>query len=1004
MNIPTIHPAVRVGFSLMMYTISVLLIADLFGMIPDREDMVMDARKKVCESLAVQLSVAASSDNQPLVEATLRNFVDRNTDVSAASMSRVNGEVLAEIGKFQDSSYRNISGKKSTKNLVLIPIYAEAEHWGSVNVEFADIAVGISNLLTESIIGYLLFVAIACIFGYIFILRKTLNVLDPKGIVPERVRNAFNALAEGVLILDNKERIMMANDAFAKQAARDPGDMVGQKASSLKWKLIKPEEDDRLPWLNSLERGDNEVGITLNLSTPHLGIRSLSANSAPIHDDNGKTRGALVTFDDITEVEESNILLENAVTTLQKNDVEIRRKNEELEVLASRDALTGCYNRRAFFDLLEDMFRQAVNTNTDLVCIMVDIDHFKSINDRFGHAVGDEAIRMVSEILNNCDYEGAIVGRYGGEEFCVALPVADLDQGNEVAETLRNKIKQAPKGFSEKEMTITASFGVSNAEAYMTDVAQLLEHADKALYIAKESGRDRVVTWVEGREDLPSKNTEIGPQPDRQQYRDRDNERMNADVDVRLLNHRIEQLESELKRKEAEYAKNRFNDPITNLPTQIIFEDRVSQAIAFTARSEHVMAVAIMNIDMFSRINNTLGQIVGDEFLKAVAQRLKSILRRSDTVASMVHPGQSGPSLSRLHDDEFALLLTGIDSIESVTYIIKRIQDKFTGKITVADNELYVTTTIGLAICPHDANTPKALIEGARSAQKHAKGMVGKNKYQFFSKEINKKSMEQMQLEVDMHKAIEGNQFRMVYQPKLDMETGAIGSLESLIRWRHPERGLVTPFQFIPVAERTGLIIDIGKWTLNTVCRQTRKWVDMGADDLRVSVNISGIEFTNDNFVDSVKQTLKQHNLPASHIEFEITETAVMNNLEESARIVDELRYMGITITMDDFGTGYSSFSYLGQLNFDWIKIDRNFLLEAMKHKHSRTLYDAMVIMAHEIDLKVVAEGVEKKSEYNYVETLGIDELQGYILSKPAGVLEVERMLFDSAAKRINFG
>ncbi|MGB5457583.1 MAG: EAL domain-containing protein, partial [Gammaproteobacteria bacterium] len=163
-------------------------------------------------------------------------------------------------------------------------------------------------------------------------------------------------------------------------------------------------------------------------------------------------------------------------------------------------------------------------------------------------------------------------------------------------------------------------------------------------------------------------------------------------------------------------------------------------------------------------------------------------------------------------------------------------------------------------------------------------------------------------------------------------------------------------------------------------------------------------EFTNDNFVDSVKQTLKQHNLPASHIEFEITETAVMNNLEESARIVDELRYMGITITMDDFGTGYSSFSYLGQLNFDWIKIDRNFLLEAMKHKHSRTLYDAMVIMAHEIDLKVVAEGVEKKSEYNYVETLGIDELQGYILSKPAGVLEVERMLFDSAAKRINFG
>jgi diguanylate cyclase (GGDEF)-like protein len=988
----------------MMFTLSVLLIADLIGMVPDREKMLMEARKKVCESLAVQLSVAASTSNHPLVEATLKSFVNRNSDVLAASMSQIDGEVVAEFGEFQNSSYRNIAGEKSTRDLVLIPIFADAERWGSVNVEFAAVSAGFSNVFTESIIGYLLFVAVACITGYIFILRKTLNVLDPKAVVPERVRTAFNALAEGVLILDNKERIMMANEAFAKQAAKDPDDLVGEKASSLKWKLIKPEEDEKLPWFNSLEGGDNKMSVALNLSTQHLGIRSMSTNSAPILDDNGKTRGALVTFDDITDVEESNILLENAVTTLQKNDVEIRRKNEELEVLASRDALTGCYNRRAFFDLLEDMFRQAVNTNTDLVAIMVDIDHFKSINDRFGHAVGDEAIRMVSEILNACDYDGAIVGRYGGEEFCVAVPNADLDKGHEVAEFLRRNIKHAPKGFSKDEMTITASFGVSNAEAYMTDVAQLLEHADKALYIAKESGRDRVVTWVEGREDLPSKNPEINLQVDQQKYRDRENQTNSTDIDVRLLNHRIEQLESELKRKEAEYAKNRFNDPITNLPTQIIFEDRVSQAIAYASRSKSIIAVAIMNIDMFSRINNTLGQIVGDEFLKVVAQRLKSILRRSDTVASMVNPGQSGPSLSRLHDDEFALLLTGIDSIESVTYIIKRIQDKFAGKINVADNELYVTTTIGLSVCPHDANTPKSLIEGARSAQKHAKGMVGKNKYQFFSKEINAKSMEQMQLEVDMHNAIEADQFRMVYQPKLDMNTGRISSLESLIRWDHPERGLVTPFQFIPVAERTGLIIDIGNWTLNAVCRQTRKWVDMGADDLRVSVNISGIEFTNDLFVASVKQALKQNNLPASHLEFEITETAVMDNLEESARIVDELRYLGITISMDDFGTGYSSFSYLGQLNFDWIKIDRNFLLEAMKHKHSKTLYDAMVIMAHEIELKVVAEGVEKQSEYDYVQMLGIDELQGYIVSKPLRAFEMERMLFADKGKNLKVG
>jgi EAL domain-containing protein (putative c-di-GMP-specific phosphodiesterase class I) len=387
-----------------------------------------------------------------------------------------------------------------------------------------------------------------------------------------------------------------------------------------------------------------------------------------------------------------------------------------------------------------------------------------------------------------------------------------------------------------------------------------------------------------------------------------------------------------------------------------------------------------------------------------VAQRLKSILRRSDTVASMVNPGQSGPSLSRLHNDEFALLLTGIDCVESLIYITKRIQDKFAGKITVADHDIYVTTTIGLALSPNDANTPKALIENARSAQKHAKGMVGKNNYQFFSPEINRKSMEQMQLEVDMHNAIEQDQFSIVYQPKLELKTGAITSMESLIRWDHPKKGLVAPNTFIPIAEKTGLIIDIGIWALQAVCRQTRKWVDMGATDLRVSVNISGIELTSDTFVNSVKQALKKNNLSASHLELEITETAVMNNLEQAARIVDDLRYLGVTVSMDDFGTGYSSFSYLGHLNFDWIKIDRNFLLDAMKNKHSKTLYDAMVAMAHEINLGVVAEGIEKQSEFEYVQKLGVDELQGYILSKPVGAAEMERVLFTTKGKHLMAG
>ena len=370
----------------------------------------------------------------------------------------------------------------------------------------------------------------------------------------------------------------------------------------------------------------------------------------------------------------------------------------------------------------------------------------------------------------------------------------------------------------------------------------------------------------------------------------------------------------------------------------------------------------------------------------------------------MMTPGQAGPSLSRLHDDEFALLLTGIDSIESLTYIVKRVQEKFSGKIDVANNELFVTTTIGLSLYPTDGASPTALIENARSAQKHAKSMVGKNNYQFFSHEINQKIIEQMQLEIDMHNAIEKNQFRLIYQPKFDTKTEHIRSMEALVRWDHPEKGLVTPNLFIPAAEKSGLVVDIGIWCLHAACRQLKEWQNMGAKKLRVSVNISAVEFANDSFIDSIKQILKENELEASHLELEVTETTVMTDLEKSAKIIGDLRFMGVTVTLDDFGTGYSSFNYLGHLNFDWIKIDRSFLLDALKHKRSKTLYGGMVTMAHEIGLKVVSEGIENQPEYNYVRKLGVDEMQGYMLSKPLDADTMTRALFAGKGKRRKVG
>ena len=223
--------------------------------------------------------------------------------------------------------------------------------------------------------------------------------------------------------------------------------------------------------------------------------------------------------------------------------------------------------------------------------------------------------------------------------------------------------------------------------------------------------------------------------------------------------------------------------------------------------------------------------------------------------------------------------------------------------------------------------------------------------------------------------------------------------MEALVRWEHPEKGLITPNTFIPSAEKTGLVVDIGNWCLHAVCKQIKTWVDMGASNLRISVNISAVEFVNDDFIESVKRILKDNSLDASHLELEVTETTVMSDLDKSTKIIDDLRYAGVTVTLDDFGTGYSSFNYLGHLNFDWIKIDRSFLLDAIKHKRSSTLYSGMVTMAHEIGLKVVSEGIENQAEYNYVNKLGVEEMQGYLLSRPLDADTMTHALFTNRSK-----
>lgn len=1000
-----ISPAVRISFGLVMFTLSVILIADLFGIIPKKELIALDARKKICEVLAVQLSVAVSKSEFDIVNNSLELFVERNNDVIAASMNKVDGSVIAQFGEFIDHDVSGLGTEEqhSKDNIVIVPVFAGAERWGSVNVEFGSIySGGIYAALTDSILGILVFVALGCFVGYMFILRKALKVLDPKAVVPDRVRKAFNTLSEGVLIIDNKENIIMANNAFAEKLDEDPDELLGAKASSFKWKHINTElrdSNEKLPWASAIKDGVNKIGVSLNLSTPGSGVRALSTNCAPITDDNGNTRGALVTFDDITDVQETNVLLENAVTTLTNNEIEIKRKNQELELLATRDPLTGCYNRRAFFDLFEKALETANKNSKMLSCVMVDIDHFKEINDTYGHAIGDEAIRMISDVLNHhSENNSAIIGRYGGEEFCVVLPGSDIDEAISIAEHLRQTIQTVSNGFCIENVAITASFGVACNIDKADECSQLLEKADKALYAAKESGRNKVIRW--GRDDTAfCANDSVIDLHDR---------KMNAgevstseETQISLLQRKVEELQSKLDGlSNTDVEQSRNIDPITKLPSQLIFLDRINQAMAYSVRNNSLLAVAMLNVDMFSRINDTFGRDIGDEFLREVGHRLKSILRHSDTVASMLSPGQSSPLFSRLKDDEFALLLTGIDDVEDLIYVINRIQSKFEGNIEVSGNEVYVTTSIGIAIYPQDGETPEMLIDNSRRARKQAKTLEGRNNYQFYSDIDNRMIMDQMKTEIDLRNAIEYEQFELYYQPKLNIKLDSISSMEALIRWQHPTRGMVLPSEFIPLAEKIGMIMEIGKWCLKSACKQTKLWVEMGVKNIRTSVNVSAVEFSANDFKHNILCALKESGLDAKHLEIEITESTIIADKDTARKLIDELRFIGVTITLDDFGTGYSSLSYFGNLDLDWLKLDRSFLLKAMENYRSRNIYSSIVKMVHSTGVKVVSEGVETQEQFAFVSDLNIDEIQGYLIGKPGDADSMTNLLFPGLNKK----
>ena len=481
-----------ISLGLAMLTISIVFAADFIGLIPKPLEAVMEGRKQLAESLAIQCAVCAERNDHDAIKATMQLVVDRNDNVHSAALRTVDGSILAQTDGYVAPLPKD-NEEETTTNRTTIPLFAGDEQWGTMEILFEEPTTrGLWGLSMSPVLIFVIFVGLTGFVVYALFLKRVLRYLDPDSVVPKRVKAALDSLVEGVALFDKDERIVLTNSAFARNTGRRERSLLGLKASELSWKLPSTEgTPDGMPWSRALREDHALPGVPLVLSGGPDGERKLMVNAAPIHDEHGGQHGVLATFDDVTEIEEKNEELRETLRQLNRSRDEIQRQNRQLEQLAAKDPLTGCLNRRSFLDRLKTECSMARQHNYTLACIMVDIDHFKSINDQHGHSTGDEVLRFLSQTLKAGVRATDAVCRYGGEEFCILLSHTDIDKGMQIAEGLRGRIE----ANRVQGIRVTASFGVACLTSEGISLQQLIDQADKALYVAKDTGRNKVVRW-----------------------------------------------------------------------------------------------------------------------------------------------------------------------------------------------------------------------------------------------------------------------------------------------------------------------------------------------------------------------------------------------------------------------------------------------------------------------------------------------------------------------------
>lgn len=418
-----------------------------------------------------------------------------------------------------------------------------------------------------------------------------------------------------------------------------------------------------------------------------------------------------------------------------------------------------------------------------------------------------------------------------------------------------------------------------------------------------------------------------------------------------------------------ELLKLAHHDMLTGLPNRVLLYDRMQQAKAFAHRMHSRFALMFLDLDRFKIINDTLGHAVGDELLRMIAQRLKGCLRETDTVA-------------RIGGDEFIILLVNVADRSDIQHLADKLLDELLQPFSVRNHELFVTTSGGVCIYPDDETDVESMMQKADVAMYHAKAL-GRNNYQFYAGDMDQNASRRFTIGNSMRKGLDRKEFKLYYQPKMDLPSGRIIAMEALIRWQHPDLGLLAPTEFIQLAEESGLIMELGEWVLREACRQNVEWHSQGLKGLRMAVNLSGYQLQHTRLLDLVRSILAETGMPAECLEFEITESVIMQNPDYAVSVLNEITCLGIHISIDDFGTGYSSLAHLKRFTVNTLKIDKSFVRDVEKSATDAAIATAIIAMGSSLKLKVIAEGVETEEQMEFLRENNCDQVQGFLLSKP---------------------